>query len=190
MSLPHVLPHNRTFSCRFPTFFPTFLLTPATRGMPEKPMIIGVLRKCAQRVRCRNLLGRQDIHALLAPSLLAFSRCFPIFFPTFRPGRCRIFGGECHSQPCSHRLFMLISITETAKRLGWHRTTVWRKARTDSTFPAVVYIGPKSPRINSDELDRWVARSKSINSDYMYISPDLLRGKSRGPQIKSRKKAA
>ena len=76
---------------------------------------------------------------------------------------------------------MLISIAEAASRLGWHRTTVWRKVRTDASFPAVVYIGPRSPRINSDELDRWAARSKSPNSDFMYVSPDLLRGKSRGP---------
>jgi len=86
--------------------------------------------------------------------------------------------------------FMLISMKETARRLGWHRTTVWRRARTDASFPAVVYIGPKSPRIDSEELDRWVARSKSINSDFMYVSPDLLRGKSRGPLNKSRRAAA
>ncbi|MBU3704999.1 MAG: hypothetical protein FGM42_11630, partial [Ilumatobacteraceae bacterium] len=31
---------------------------------------------------------------------------------------------------------MLISIAQAASRLGWHRTTVWRKVRTDSSFPA------------------------------------------------------
>jgi hypothetical protein len=49
-------------------------------------------------------------------------------------------------------LVMLITITQAANRLGWHRTTVWRRAQSDPSFPTVVYIGPKSPRINSDEL--------------------------------------
>jgi len=85
---------------------------------------------------------------------------------------------------------MLISMTEAARRLSWHRTTVWRKALEDPSFPVVVYIGPKSPRIDSDELDRWVARSKSINSDFTSVSQDLLRGKSRGPLNKTRKAAS
>lgn len=85
---------------------------------------------------------------------------------------------------------MLLTITETAKRLGWHRTTVWRKAQSDPSFPSIVYIGPKSPRINSEELDRWVSRSKAINSDFMYISPDLLQGRARGPQNRGQTAAA
>lgn len=85
---------------------------------------------------------------------------------------------------------MLITITQAAKRLGWHKTTVWRKASSDSSFPTIVYIGPKSPRINSDELDRWISRSKSVNSDFMYVSPDLLQGKARGPQRRTRSAAA
>ncbi|NDI15420.1 MAG: hypothetical protein EBY88_04055, partial [Actinobacteria bacterium] len=72
---------------------------------------------------------------------------------------------------------MLITITDAAKRLGWHRTTVWRKARADKSFPTVTYIGPKSPRINAVELDRWISRSKSLNNDFLYISPDLLTGR-------------
>jgi len=87
-------------------------------------------------------------------------------------------------------LAMPITITQAAKRLGWHKTTVWRKASSDSSFPTIVYIGPKSPRINSDELDRWISRSKSVNSDFIYVSPDLLQGKSRGPQRLTRIAAA
>jgi predicted DNA-binding transcriptional regulator AlpA len=85
---------------------------------------------------------------------------------------------------------MLITITQAASRLGWHRTTVWRRAQSDPSFPTVVYIGPKSPRINSDELDRWISRSKALNSDFMHVSPDLLKGKARGPQRRTRMAAA
>ena len=108
---------------------------------------------------------------------------FPNFFPKLVP---------CALGPLSVTVYgtMFLTINEAAKRLGWHRTTVWRKARNDGSFPAVVYIGPKSPRINAEELDRWVSTSKSINSDFMHVSPDLLRGKSRGPQARTRPVAA
>ena len=67
---------------------------------------------------------------------------------------------------------------------------MWRRAQSDPSFPTVVYIGPKSPRINSAELDRWISKSKALNSDFMYVSPDLLQGKARGPQRRSRIAAA
>lgn len=119
------------------------------------------------------MLGRQSTYGekpLLRRGFLYF---FPNIFPENVPCAlvCRpvtVFG-------------MLITITEAAERLGWHRTTVWRKIRADRSFPAVVYIGPKSPRINVEELDRWAARQSSPNSDFCYVSPDLLRCRTLGP---------
>jgi hypothetical protein len=67
------------------------------------------------------------------------------------------------------------------QEVRWHGTTVWRKASSGSSFPTIVCIVPKSPRLNSHELERWISRSKSVNSDLMYIFPDLVQGKARGP---------
>lgn len=166
-----------------PTFSPTFLETGATHSNVRNPMFTRFSLLHAKRRGVHNLLGRQKVTPINALCLQGICESTPNFSPNF--------GGECaRFWRRHHPNWMLITIKETARRLGWHRTTVWRRAQSDPSFPTVVYIGPKSPRINSAELDRWISKSKALNSDFMYVSPDLLQGKARGPQRRTRMTAA
>jgi hypothetical protein len=68
---------------------------------------------------------------------------------------------------------VLATINEAAERLRVHRSTIYRLAHTDPTFPSLLYIRPRCPRIKVTDLDRWCAR-QAPKSDHMAIPAELL----------------
>jgi predicted DNA-binding transcriptional regulator AlpA len=82
---------------------------------------------------------------------------------------------------------MLATIQETADRLRVHKSTVWRLVRDDKTFPEVLYIRRRCPRLRVSDVDRW-SQLQGDAKDLTYIAPDLLTGTPRG--ARPRKKAA
>jgi predicted DNA-binding transcriptional regulator AlpA len=77
---------------------------------------------------------------------------------------------------------VLTTITNTAERLAVHRSTVWRLISTDPSFPPVVYVRPRCPRIRVADLDRWLAGRTAGPVLGDEVSPELLGGHRRGPQ--------
>jgi predicted DNA-binding transcriptional regulator AlpA len=78
---------------------------------------------------------------------------------------------------------MLTTVNEAAERLKVHRSTIYRLVKDDPTFPELLYIRPRCPRLNVAALDSWASRQK-LATDYMYVSPDLYTGKARGSKKK------
>jgi predicted DNA-binding transcriptional regulator AlpA len=73
---------------------------------------------------------------------------------------------------------MLATIDEAAERLRVHRSTIYRLAKDDPTFPNILYIRPRCPRIKVVDLDRWCA-SQAPTPDYVTVPADLLGGRRR-----------
>lgn len=48
--------------------------------------------------------------------------------------------------------------TQLSARYGVHRTTPWRWAKTDPTFPQPVKLSPQCSRWKLSEIEAWEAR--------------------------------
>lgn len=92
-------------------------------------------------------------------------------------------GARCDATPARYP-DVLATIDEAAERLRVHRSTIYRLAQTDPTFPSFLYVRPRCPRIKVSDLDRWCAM-QAPNTDFLTI-PDDLRGGSRRPTKKQR----
>lgn len=53
---------------------------------------------------------------------------------------------------------MLLTVTEVAERLRVHRTQIYKLRESDSTFPAAVYVGNRSPRYREADIEAWLER--------------------------------
>jgi prophage regulatory protein len=62
------------------------------------------------------------------------------------------------TQPQEHSpRHRLISVDEVEDRIGWSRTTLWRRCR-DGEFPKPVLIGPRRIAWPESDVDQWIAR--------------------------------
>ena len=52
----------------------------------------------------------------------------------------------------------LITCREVCDALHISRQAVYRKLRTDPSFPRPIHVGASSPRWSSDEIDAWIER--------------------------------
>jgi hypothetical protein len=68
---------------------------------------------------------------------------------------------------------VLVTIQEAAERLRVHRSTIYRLAHTDPTFPPLLYIRPRCPRIKVTDLDRWCARQAPM-PNHLTVPAELL----------------
>jgi predicted DNA-binding transcriptional regulator AlpA len=82
-------------------------------------------------------------------------------------------------------LAMLMTIDDAAARLRVHRTTIWRLIKDDASFPPLLYIRPRCPRLRETDVDRWAA-GQAVAPVFEHVSPDLLVGKARGPMRRRR----
>lgn len=53
-----------------------------------------------------------------------------------------------------------LSWQEAADRLGFHRVTLYRLVREDPSFARIVYTVRKTRRIDSSDLEAWIAAQK------------------------------
>ena len=51
---------------------------------------------------------------------------------------------------------VLLTVDQTAERLGLTRAGIYKIFRTDETFPKRVYVSPGAPRIREDQLAAWI----------------------------------
>lgn len=51
-----------------------------------------------------------------------------------------------------------LSIAQIAKRYGVHRSTPWRWAKADPTFPQSVKLSPQCTRWRLADIEAWEAR--------------------------------
>lgn len=85
-------------------------------------------------------------------------------------------------------MVMLTTVNDAARRLSVHRSTVWELIKNDATFPSLVYIRPRCPRLRVADLDRWIDSKQVSAYDGETLSSDLFTGVARGPR-RSRKVA-
>mgnify|MGYP000629429522 CR=1 FL=1 len=50
----------------------------------------------------------------------------------------------------------LISVKELAQQLGRSETWLWRRERTDPSFPKRIRLGPNSVAYRTDEIERYL----------------------------------
>lgn len=56
---------------------------------------------------------------------------------------------------------LLLNVGQAAKYLHVARSTFYKLAKSDSTFPKVMYLSSNMPRYRKNELDAWLnARKK------------------------------
>ena len=81
---------------------------------------------------------------------------------------------------------MMISIREAARRLGVGRSTIYRWAQFDPTFPNLVRLSKGTTRIRLDELNRWISTRGTVQaSTPAFVMPDRLMNPRRlGPKRK------
>ncbi len=55
----------------------------------------------------------------------------------------------------------LLTVTETAERLGTTRATIYKMRARDPSFPAMIYLSNRMPRFCVDEVDAWIETKRA-----------------------------
>lgn len=55
-----------------------------------------------------------------------------------------------------------LNVKQVSERFGVDPSTIWRKAKSDPTFPTPHKFGPQIVRWNTAELEAWEAAQKVV----------------------------